>query len=45
VFYTDDLNLPLWTQLGPDFVAANPTASISDSAANPRRFYRVQQVN
>jgi len=45
VFYKDELNAPLWTQLGPDFVAANPTASISDSAANPHRFYRVQQVN
>ena len=45
VFYKDDLNTPGWTQLGPDFVAANPTASISDSAANPHRFYRVQQAN
>jgi hypothetical protein len=45
VFYKDDLSTPTWTQLGPDFVAANPTASISDSAANPQRFYRVQQVN
>lgn len=45
VFYKDNLNTPAWTQLGPDFVAANPMASISDSAANPHRFYRVQQVN
>jgi hypothetical protein len=45
VFYKDDLSTAGWTQLGPDFVAANPTASISDSAANPQRFYRVQQVN
>ncbi len=45
VFYNDDLSTAMWMQLGPDFVAANPTASISDSAANPKRFYRVQQAN
>jgi hypothetical protein len=45
VFYKDDLNSPNWTQLGPDFVAANPQASISDFNATSQRFYRVQQVN
>ena len=45
VFYTDDLNAPTWTQIGPDFMAANPTASISDSAAVPQRYYRVQRAN
>ncbi len=45
VFYKDDLDAPSWTQLGPDFVAANATASLSDNVVSPRRFYRVQQVN
>lgn len=45
VFYKDEIDAPSWTQLGPDFVAANATASLSDSIVSPRRFYRVQQVN
>ena len=45
VFYKDDIDAPSWTQLGPDFVAANATASLSDNVVSPRRFYRVQQVN
>jgi hypothetical protein len=45
VFYKEDLGAPSWTQLGPDFVAANPTVSLSDNVIAPRRFYRVQQVN
>ncbi len=45
IFYKDDLNTPGWTQLGPDFVAANETASISDLLSGPHRFYRVQQAD
>jgi len=45
VQYTDDLNTGVWTQLDRDFVAANPYASLSDGAAAPRRFYRVQQLD
>jgi hypothetical protein len=45
IFYKDDLNTPGWTQLGPDFMAANPTASITDQFLAPHRFYRVMQVN
>lgn len=45
VFYTDDLGAPAWTQLGPDFVAANVTASITDLLSAPQRFYRVAQTN
>ncbi len=45
VFYTDNLEAPSWMQLGPDFVAANATASLSDNVVSPRRFYKVQQVN
>jgi len=45
VFYKDDLGAAAWTQLGPDFVAANPYASISDNVAAPHRFYLVQRVN
>ena len=44
VLYTDDLNAPAWTQLGPDVVAANETASFTDHASAPNRFYRVQRV-
>jgi hypothetical protein len=45
VFYKDEIDAPLWTQLGLDFVAASATASLSDAVISPRRFYRVQQVN
>lgn len=45
VFYTDDLNTLIWTQLGRDFVAANPYASLTDGSGAPRRFYRVQQLD
>ena len=45
VLYKDDLNDPVWLQLGPDFVAANATASLTDGVLMPRRFYKVVQVN
>ena len=45
VLYTDDLNNSTWTQLGRDFVAANPYASLTDNATAPQRFYRVQQLD
>ena len=45
VSYKDDLDAPTWTLLGPDFVAANATASLTDNMSTPRRFYRVQQLN
>ena len=45
VFYKDDLNAPTWTPLGPEFVAANNSASLSDNLSGLRRFYRVQQIN
>ena len=45
VLYKDDLNDAVWWQLGPDFVAANATASLSDGVVGPRRFYKVVQVN
>jgi hypothetical protein len=44
VLYTVDLNSGTWLQLDRDFVAANPSASLTDGAAAPQRFYRVQQV-
>jgi hypothetical protein len=44
VWYKDDLSAAAWSQLGPDFVAANPTASITDTFAGARRFYRVEVV-
>lgn len=45
VQYTDDLNSSVWTLLDRDFVAANPYASLTDGAAAPHRFYRVQQLD
>jgi hypothetical protein len=45
VLYKDDFNATGWTQLGPDFVAANSNASITDNVPQPQRFYRVQQVD
>ena len=45
ILYKDDLNAPTWTQLGPDFVAANAYASLSDNAVVPHRFYQVVQLN
>ena len=45
VLYTDDLKNSTWTQLGRDFVAANPYASLTDNATAPQRFYRVQRLD
>ena len=45
VLYSDDLAPPQWTQLGRDFMAANPSASITDPGAAPRRFYQVIQLD
>lgn len=45
VLYKDDLNASTWSQLRPDFVAANPTVSIQDNVSAAQRFYVVQQVN
>ena len=45
VFYKDELSAPEWTQYGPDFVAANATASITQSSPASARFFIVQQVN
>jgi hypothetical protein len=45
VEYTDDLGSGAWLQLDRDFVAANPYASLTDGAAAPQRFYRVQQLD
>lgn len=45
VYYKDDLAAEAWTQLDRDFVAANETASLTDTLASPQRFYRVQQVD
>jgi hypothetical protein len=41
ILYTDDLSVPVWTQLGRDFMAANPYASITDLGAAPQRYYQV----
>jgi hypothetical protein len=41
VFYTDDLSASTWRQLGPDFVSANRTVSLTDPVSAPQRFYRV----
>lgn len=39
----DSLAAPVtWTLLDRDFVAANPTISITDYGAGAQRFYRVQ---
>jgi Lamin Tail Domain/Putative Ig domain len=45
ILYKDDLNAATWSQLDRDFVAANATASISDSMATPVRFYQIQQLD
>jgi hypothetical protein len=45
VAYTDDLSSGNWIQLDRDFVAANPRVSLSDGAANPQRYYRVQRLD
>jgi hypothetical protein len=44
VVYSDDLPAGRWTQLDVDFVAANTSASITDTVAVPHRFYQVIQV-
>ena len=44
-YYKDDLAAETWTQLARDFVAANETASLTDTLASAQRFYRVQQVD
>ena len=41
VMYSDDLAGGEWSQLDRDFVAANATASLTDTLARPRRFYQV----
>ncbi len=41
VLFTDDVDSGDWTQLDRDFVAANATASLTDTLARPRRFYQV----
>jgi hypothetical protein len=45
ISYKTDLDGPTWTQLDRDFVAANPYASITDVMTEPRRFYRVEQLD
>jgi hypothetical protein len=45
IVYKNDLDDPAWLQLERDFVAANTTASITDTAILAQRFYRVLQVN
>jgi hypothetical protein len=45
VLYTDDLNSALWAQLYRDFVAADPTASITDTTSRPYRFYRMVRLD
>jgi hypothetical protein len=45
VLYKDELSAPTWTQLDRDFVAANPTASITDRAMVDHRFYQVVQLD
>ena len=45
VLFTDDLaSTAPWIQLGRDFVAANPYASITDFVTSAHRFYRVYLV-
>jgi hypothetical protein len=41
VLYADELGGGTWLQLGRDFVAANPYASLTDSLAQPQRYYQV----
>jgi len=41
VEYTDNLGAPVWQQLDRDFVAGNPSASLTDSLSSSQRFYRV----
>jgi len=41
VVATDDLTTRIWTPVDRDFVAANPTISITDYVSVPKRFYRV----
>ena len=45
VLYADDLVNPVWVQMGRDFMAANPYASITDPGAVPQRFYQVIQLD
>ena len=45
VSYKNHLAAPIWTQLDPDFVAANSTASMTDILSVPQRFYRVLRVD
>ncbi len=44
VLCAEDISAPVWAQLGPDFVAANPTASFTDRSTVPQRFYRVIEL-
>jgi hypothetical protein len=41
ILHKDDLNAPDWLPLGPDFVAANDSASVTDPLAAASRFYVV----
>lgn len=45
VLYKNDLNDTTWTLLDREFVAANGSASITDTLTGPQRFYRVLQVD
>jgi hypothetical protein len=45
VLYKETLDAPTWTQLDRDFVAANPTASITDVITVPQRFYQVVRLD
>jgi hypothetical protein len=45
ILYKDDLSNSVWTPLDRDFVAANATASITDPAPGPRRFYQVLELD
>jgi len=44
VLYKNQFSDPEWIQIDRDFVAANPTASITDALITPQRFYQVQLV-
>lgn len=47
LLYKDDLALPAWQSLGPDFTATNATVIFSDNAfgGSPCRFYRVSVLD
>ncbi len=41
VYYKDTVDALMWVQLDRDFVAANPSTSLSDPTAQPQRYYTV----